>query len=119
MYECVVSDSEMTDEELAQKMFEKYAECYVSAKSDNFYGASDMKIVLLKCMDGIDLDGREINDTHKVFTISYAFKSNFPDAYSGVFDYGTGEFADWIMMVNDFCLDKIDGVWHLTGVGLG
>lgn len=119
MYECVVSDSEMTDEELAQKMFEKYAECYVSAKSDNFYGASDMKIVLLKCMDGIDLDGREINDTHKVFTISYAFKANFPDAYSGVFDYGTGEFADWIMMVNDFCLDKIDGVWHLTGVGLG
>lgn len=48
MYECVVSDSEMTDEELAQKMFEKYAERYVSAKSDNFYGASDMKIVLLK-----------------------------------------------------------------------
>lgn len=114
-----VVDEGVSDEELANRIFSKYVELYTSAGPDNIYGVSDMKMTSLICLKGTDMDGKEINDNHKVFRIGYAFKPNVSENYERFYDYGTGEWEDWIVTGDDFYVEKVDGIWFLTDVGKG
>ena len=116
----VVAD-EMTDDELANKIFDEYKKFFVSVLPDNIYGASDMKMLEFKAEEGMELNGEIITDKHKVFFISYAFKANEPRVYEGLDHYaeGEGSLEGWMVTANNFYLNKIDGKWYLISVSIG
>ena len=115
----IEAESSISDEELAKQIFEGYKKLYTEVRPDNLYGASDMCMTSVSYWEGIDLDGEEIDEDHKVFMIGYAIKPNAPETYNWFYDYGTGEWEGWIMMGHNFTVDKIDGIWYLTSVGNG